>query len=130
MAKSAPDRLAQTGAVSATGCELLAYHQLHTRAGESQQLTRSWWHPAEPADTSGEYLHARKHANAARKARHPASLEGGGAYHQWWLQQPVSMEAAKAARRSAVVTRSEANDPTAKRLVAHCLSETQQPQVR
>ena len=128
--KSAPERLAQTGAVSATRCKLLALHQLHTRARESQQLTRSWRHPGEPPDTSDEHLHARKHANAARKARISASLEGSGAYHQWWLQQPVSMVAAKAARRPAVVARSEANDPTAKRLAAHRLSEIQQPQVR
>ena len=128
--KSAPERPPQTGAVAATRCKLLAYQQLHTRAGESQQLTRSWRHPVKPAETFGEHLHARKHANAARKARISASLEGSGAYHQWWLQQPASMEAAKAARRSAVVTRSEANDPTAKRLAAHCLSEIQQPQVR
>ena len=118
------------GAVSVTRCKLLALHQLHTRAGESQQLTRSWRHPVEPPDTSDEHLHARKHANAARKARISASLEGGGPYHQWWLQQLASMEAAKAARRPAVVARSEANDPTAKRLVAHHLSDIQQPQVR
>ena len=130
MPKSARERPAQTGAVLATGCKLLALHQLHTRARESHQLTRSRRHPGEPLDASDERLHARKHANAARKARISASLEGGGPYHQWWLQQPASMEAAKAARRPAVVARSEANDPTPKRLAAHRLSEMQQPQVR
>ena len=117
------------GAVSVTRCKLLALHQLHTRAGESQQLTRSWRHPVEPPDTSDEHLHARKHANAARKAHMSTSLEGGGPCHQRWLQQPVIMVAAKATRRPAVVAHSEANDPTAKRFVAHHLSEIQQLQV-